>query len=140
MSISTLSFDRPASGRQLAARFDVVLVATSLILATIGVVMVYSATRYDQVTTGLSSHYYLERQAAFVVIGVVVMVVLAAVDYHWVELASTVLYVGIVVALLAMFAIGHSALGATRWINIGPFQLQPSDFAVLIEVAVDAAF
>jgi len=140
VSISSLSFDRPASGRQMAARFDVVLVLTALILSAVGVVMVYSATRNDQVATGLSPHYYLERQAVFVVIGVVVMAVLAAVDYHWVEHGATALYLGIVLALLAMFAIGHSALGATRWINIGPFQLQPSAFAVLVEVAVVAAY
>ena len=140
MSISTLSFERPVEGRQLVARLDVVLVLTTLVLAMVGVVMVYSATRDHQVALGLSSRYYLYRQALFVGIGVVVMVVAAALDYHWIEHASTVLYVGIVLALVAMFGIGHSALGATRWINLGPFQFQPSAFAVLVEIAVVAAF
>ncbi len=140
MSMSTLSFERPATGRQLAARFDVVLVLATLILSVVGTIMVYSATRDNQAATGLSSHYYLDRQAMFVVLGLVVMAVLAAVDYHWIEHAATVLYLGIVLALLSMFAIGRTALGATRWINVGPFQLQPSAFAVLAEIAVVAAF
>ncbi len=140
MSISTLSFERPAEGRELAARVDIVLVLTTLVLAAVGVVMVYSATRDHQVALGLSSHYYLYRQALFVVLGTVVMVALTAIDYHWIEHAATVLYVAIVLALVAMFAIGHSALGATRWINLGPFQFQPSAFAVLAEIAVVAAF
>ncbi|MDA8071402.1 MAG: rod shape-determining protein RodA [Actinomycetota bacterium] len=138
--MSTLSFERPATGRQLAARFDVVLVLATLILSVVGTIMVYSATRDNQAATGLSSHYYLDRQAMFVVLGLVVMAVLAAVDYHWIEHAATVLYLGIVLALLSMFAIGRTALGATRWINVGPFQLQPSAFAVLAEIAVVAAF
>ncbi len=140
MSMSTLSFERPATGRQLADRFDVVLVLATLILSVVGTIMVYSATRDNQAATGLSSHYYLDRQAMFVVLGLVVMAVLAAVDYHWIEHAATVLYLGIVLALLSMFAIGRTALGATRWINVGPFQLQPSAFAVLAEIAVVAAF
>lgn len=140
MTTSTLSFERPATGRQMAARFDVVLVLATLILAAVGTLMVYSATRDNQAATGLGPHYYLERQAVFVVLGLVVMVVLAAADYHWIEHAASVLYAGIVLSLLAMFAIGKSALGATRWINIGPFQLQPSAFAVLAEIAVVAAF
>lgn len=140
MSISTLSFERPATGRQLIGRIDAVLVLATIALAGLGVVMVYSATRNGQVAAGLSAHYYLYRQAIFVVLGVVVMTVLAVVDYHWLELAATVLYGGLVLSLLAMFAIGHSSLGATRWISIGGFQFQPSAFAPLVMVAITAAF
>ncbi len=140
MSIDTLSFDRPATGRGLLARLDLVLVLCTLTLAGVGVVMVYSATRDGQVAAGLSPHYYLVRQAIFVVVGVVAMAVLALTDYHWIEAVATALYAGLVLALLAMFAIGHSALGATRWIDIGPFQLQPSAFGALVEAAVVAAY
>ncbi|MCK4177198.1 rod shape-determining protein RodA [Aciditerrimonas ferrireducens] len=140
MSVLTLPAERRAGVRRSWWRADPLLVGASLVLAAIGVVMVYSATRNGQAALGLGPHYFMERQAIFVVLGLVVMVVLAAVDYHWVEAASTVLYVGIVLALLAMFAIGHRALGATRWINIGPFQLQPSAFAVLAEICVVAAY
>ncbi len=140
MTTSSLSFERPVEGRQLVARVDVVLVLATIVLAAVGVVMVYSATRDHQAALGLSSRYYLYRQAMFVGLGVVAMAVLAAVDYHWIEHAGTILYVGIVVALVAMFGIGHTALGATRWINLGPFQFQPSAFAVLVEIAVVAAF
>lgn len=140
MSLSSLTFDRPATGRRLLGRLDLVLVTATLLLAAVGVVMVFSATRDGQAAAGLSTHYYLIRQAIFVVIGAIVMVVLAVVDYHWLEHAATVLFIGLVLALLAMFAIGHSALGATRWINLGPFQFQPSAFAALVEVAVVAAY
>lgn len=131
---------RATSGRHLALRIDVVLVLTTLAVAALGVLMVYSATRDKLALAGFSTHYYLNRQAGFVVIGVIVMAVLAVVDYHWLEHASGVLYVGLILALLAMFAVGHNSLGATRWISVGPLQFQPSAFAALVEIAVVATF
>ncbi|HXW35398.1 MAG TPA: rod shape-determining protein RodA [Acidimicrobiales bacterium] len=131
---------RASTGRHLAFRIDVVLVLATLIVAAVGVVMVYSATRDKLALAGFSSHYYLNRQAGFVVVGFIVMTALALVDYHWLEHASAVLYVGIILALLAMFAIGHSQQGATRWIGFGPFQFQPSAFATLVEIVIVATF
>ena len=139
--VSNLLSPRPSSGRLLALRLDVALVFTSLVVAVIGVVIVYSATRSKLVVAGASPHYFLDRQAAYVVVGVVAMVVLAALDYHWLEHAAAVFYVGIILALLAMFAgIGSRALGATRWIQLGPVQIQPSAFATLVLVVVVATF
>ena len=131
---------RRSAGRALALRLDYGLMTTTLMVAAVGVVIVYSATRSKLILAGLSPHYFLDRQAAFVVVGVVVMGVLAALDYHWLEHAVWVLYVGIVLALLAVFGIGHSALGATRWIQLGPIQVQPSAFGTVVLVVVVAAF
>ena len=131
---------RPSAGRALTMRLDLVLVFTTLAVAVLGVVFVYSATRTQLVLAGVSPHYYLDRQAAYVVAGVIAMVVLAAVDYHWMEYASNVLYAGIILALLAMFVIGSSALGATRWLQVGPVQIQPSAFATLVMIVVVATF
>jgi rod shape determining protein RodA len=139
-SVSIAHDHRTSAGRPVALRIDIVLVLTTLAVAALGVVMVYSATRDKLALAGFSTHYYLNRQTEFVVVGVIVMTVLALVDYHWLEHASGVLYVGLVLALLAMFAVGHSQLGATRWISIGPLQFQPSAFAALVLIAVVATF
>jgi rod shape determining protein RodA len=138
--LSTSLAHRPSGPWSLALRVDVVLGLSTLIVAAIGVVLVYSATRSKLALAGINSHYFLTRQAAFVVVGVVVMVVLAALDYRWLEHASAVLYVGMILALLAMFAIGHRALGATRWIQLGPLQVQPSAFAALVLIVTVATF
>src|ERR1039458_2077393 len=71
--------------RQFTARFDVVLVGTALLLATTGVVMIYSATRGKLALAGEDPYYYLKRQAIFMVIGLVVMVALAIFDYRRLE-------------------------------------------------------
>lgn len=124
----------------LALRADVLLLLTTLAVAITGVVIVYSATRSKLVLAGVSPHYFLDRQAAYAIVGLIVMVVLMALDYRWLEHASAVLYVGIILALLAMFVIGSSAKGATRWIQVGPLQVQPSEFATLVLIVTIATF
>jgi rod shape determining protein RodA len=124
----------------LARRVDILLVLSTIVVAAVGVLMVYSATRDKLALAGDDPHYFLTRQAAFVVVGVIAMVVLALADYHWLEHAGTVLYVLMLLSLLAMFAIGSSQLGATRWLQIGPVQLQPSAFASLILVVIVAGY
>jgi rod shape determining protein RodA len=127
--------------RQLSARFDVILLGASLVLALTGVVMIYSATRGKLSLAGEDPHYYLKRQTAYVLIGVVVMVALALFDYRRLEQISTVLYVGILVALLAVLSpIGSPALGSARWFSFGPLQLQPSEFATLVLIVAIATY
>jgi rod shape determining protein RodA len=140
LPVSTSFSQRPSAGRLLALRIDLALILTTLVVAGLGVVLVYSATRSKLALAGINSHYFLTRQAAYVVVGVVVMVVLTALDYRWLEHASAVLYVGMVLALLAMFAIGSRAHGATRWLQLGPIQIQPSAFATLVLIITVATF
>lgn len=124
----------------MVLRLDYGLLSTTLVVAVIGVVIVYSATRSKLILQGASPHYFLDRQAAYVVVGTTVMVVLAAIDYRWLHNAAWVLYGGLVLGLLSVFVIGSSALGATRWIQLGPIQLQPSAFGTVVLLVVVAAF
>ena len=139
--MSTLLPHRPSPGRPLVLRADLALIGTTLIVAAIGVVIVYSSTRSLAVLEGLSAHYYVYRQAAYVIVGALAMIVLAALDYRWLEHASAVLYVGIILALLALFTpIGSNALGATRWIQLAGVQVQPSSFAIPVLIVTVATF
>ncbi|HUY65567.1 MAG TPA: rod shape-determining protein RodA [Acidimicrobiales bacterium] len=126
--------------RHSFARFDLVLLAATMILAVTGVIMIYSATRGALTLEGLDPHYYLKRQAVFLVLGVTVMVVVALFDYRRLEQISTVLYVGIVLALLAVLAVGSSAQGSARWFSLGPLQLQPSEFATVVLIIAVATY
>ncbi|MDA8057445.1 MAG: rod shape-determining protein RodA [Actinomycetota bacterium] len=124
----------------LVGRFDVVVSGASIALAILGVVMVYSATRVKLALSGTNPHYYLDRQAVFVVIGIVVMVGVALFDYRRLEPWATVLYVGTVFALLGVFVVGSHALGSQRWYALGPLQLQPSEFATLTLIVAIATY
>ncbi len=125
--------------RHLFARFDPVLVGTSLLLAALGVLMIYSATRGWLGRAGDDPEYFLKRQAVFMVIGVVVMVALALMDYRRLEQVSTLLYVGILLALVAVLATPERQ-GAQRWFPLGPLQLQPSEFATLVLIIAIATY
>ena len=116
---------------------DFALVVAVLVLGAVGAVMVYSATRSAY---PLEPSYYLKRQIAYGVVGTGAMVVCALVDYRRLEEWGYVFYGAVVLALVAVKAIGHSENGAQRWISFAGFQFQPSEFAVLAVIAVIAVY
>jgi rod shape determining protein RodA len=122
---------------ELVRHCDFILVASAVLLSFIGAVMVYSATRVGQISIDGDPKYYLKRQLAWVAIGLVVMVVVALIDYHRLEQWGYVFYGLIVLSLVAVLThFGHSALGAQRWFSLGPLELQPSEFAALALIVV----
>lgn len=132
--MTQLSFERRQPQRWLywLRRVDVVLIGATVALACMGTTVLYSATRHQLRSQGLSSTYYLQRQGLFDVLGAVVLVVVVAVGYQRLVRLGGLVYVLLLLALLAIFSpLGHSALGAARWIPIGPLQFQPSAFGSL---------
>jgi len=138
---------REESGVLAALRhLDVVLLASTLALSALGMIVVYSATK---TVYAFEPTYYLKRQIVFSVIGVGVMAAVAFIDYRRLEQWAYVIFGAIVLSLLAVFVIGKSVTAGTgatasgiaqRWINLGPFQLQPSEFAALGLVGVLAVY
>lgn len=122
------------------ADFDLVLVVATLATAVLGVVMVYTGSRATAASAGLSPHYFLDRQVVFVFLGVIVMAVMAVIDYRRIELVGMVIYGLSIAGLLGVFLVGHHAQGAGRWINLGPIEVQPSEFAVLGLIVALATF
>ena len=120
--------------------FDWILVLATLVVSTVGVVMVYTATRGSLLAQGEDPRTFLKKQGLFVVLGFVAMVVVAVVDYRRLEQLAMLAYWLIVLALMGVFVVGSSAQGAARWFSIGPLQLQPSEFAVLALILAVAAY
>lgn len=140
MALGGIVTRRDTSRRDMSAAWrhiDGVLVACVVALAGIGIVMIYSATRgaeppYNQA--------FLIRQTVFVAIGFAAMAAVAAIDYRRIREWAWIPYVLSVVALLAVLTpLGSNIKGAQRWFAIGPFTLQPSEFAKLALVVVMAA-
>ena len=111
----------------------VVFLVTAFGLLMFGMLMIYSSSSIVGLTTRSYGHdptYFLVRQAGFAVGGIVLAVVLACVDYHaWKGRLLTGVWVLMVLLLLVVYTslAGRDAYGATRWIAIGPFSLQPSE-------------
>jgi len=107
-------------------------------IACLGVLMVYSAT---QNRVEGDATFFLRRQAMFVVIGVGVMALLAAVDYRILRDRAPLVYVAMVVGLLLVLSpVGSNRRGSQAWFQLGPYQLQPSELAKVALILVVAAY
>lgn len=113
----------------------IVFVAVALALTAFGLLMIFSSSSVTALTSEGNDYnpaYYLQRQLIFAALGVVLAIVVASQDYHrWSRTLLYPLWGGTVLLLLAILTpiAGQGAYGATRWIAIGPFTLQPSEFA-----------
>ena len=112
---------------------DPILLVTSLALTAFGILAVYIAGSDDR------EAYALNQSLGFV-LGLAAAVPLALMDYRRLKGYLPLLYGVTIVMLLAVLVMGISAKGAQRWIDIGPVQVQPSEFAKLLVVVVLAGY
>jgi rod shape determining protein RodA len=137
--MTTLARTHVATRRNVPP-FDPILLVATLLVSVVGVVMVYTATRGSLLAQGEDPKTFLKKQGLFVVLGIIVMVVVALIDYRRLEPIANILYWLIILALLGVFVVGSSAQGAARWFSLGPLQLQPSEFAVLALILAVSAY
>lgn len=114
----------PEDSRRRLRHVDWALLVVTLLLVAVGAVMVWSATRTPDAPLGL-----VRDRIAHVVIGVVLMMACATLPYRSLGEAWKVIYVGNLVLLALVELVGRTALGAQRWLVVGPLSLQPSEFA-----------
>jgi rod shape determining protein RodA len=110
--------------------FDWALFLVACLLAVIGVVNLYSAT---SVARAALSDAYIQ-QVYWLVVGGILATVVAAIDYRHYERLGYVLYAVGIVLLLLVLVLGKDIRGSSRWINIGSFSFQPSEFMKLFLV------
>jgi cell division protein FtsW len=110
------------------------LLLVTLLLMGAGLVMVFSASQALAYVQHRSPYYYFERQALWMLLGSIALVVLSRVDYHRLRaLAPLGAAICVVLMLLVLVpSIGIRVNGARRWIDLGPLgSLQPSELAKL---------
>jgi rod shape determining protein RodA len=116
---------------------DLVLVLTVVAIAAFGLLMIHSATKSDAAGAGT----FVEKQTMFCMIGFVGMLIAAVVDYRIIRDFAPVLYGGTILVLLAVKSpLGSTSKGTQAWFDLGPFQLQPSEFAKLALILTIAAY
>lgn len=108
-----------------------VLAACVVVLNLIGVVMVLSASSVTALYDYGSSFHFFLRQAVWVSVGFVVLIVASRIDYHlWRRLALPL--VGLSLGLLvAVLFVGLEVNGAQRWLGTEAMSIQPAEFAKL---------
>lgn len=120
--------------------FDAVLAAAVVLIGAFGCLMIYTATRDQLEAAGISPLYYVKKQAIYMVIGVVVMVAVAAIDYRRFRDWAVLIYGFCVLMLLAVYVVGHKSRGSQAWFQIGSYQMEPSEFAKVGLVIALAAY
>ena len=116
--------------------FDWPLFISVAALAVIGVINLYSATSVGRT---VHAEDYIQ-QIYWLVGGGLLATVVAAIDYRHYERLGYVLYGGGVVLLLLVFILGREIRGSSRWIYIGSYSFQPSEFVKLFLVIALAKY
>ncbi|MDZ7832867.1 MAG: rod shape-determining protein RodA [Desulfobacterales bacterium] len=108
--------------RRLIQYFDWGLLLIALLIAGIGLLLLYSAVQTSEIRSIL---YY--KQMVWLSLGFLVMVAVFLFNYKHLDQWSLIIYIGCVGLLLLVFVFGKHVGGSTRWLAIGPFTLQPSE-------------
>jgi rod shape determining protein RodA len=118
--------------------FDPFMLLAMVGLVVYGLAMVYSAT-YERTGIGVDPLVY--RDTLYAAIGLLLFVTLSAVDYHVLRNLAWPLYVGCIGLLAFVLVSGRILHGAQRWIQVGPWQFQPSEIAkVCVIIALSRYF
>ncbi|MCI0747815.1 MAG: rod shape-determining protein RodA [Verrucomicrobia subdivision 3 bacterium] len=132
-----------ALGQERQSKIDWLLLAALAGLMTIGLAFIYSATMVTEAAQ--TAPWYRQRwilQIVWYLAGISAAVILCLIDYHILARWSFVAYWVTILFLLAVLIPGVGAMrfGARRWIDLGFFQIQPSEFVKLSFIFAQAHF
>jgi rod shape determining protein RodA len=123
--------------RRLIFHVDWLLLGALVLLTGIGIAMIYSTT-YDAVAGHPGPQ--VRTQTYALLLGLIALVVCLTFDYRFFAEHSLMLFGGLVALLLFVLFKGSTQFNATRWIAIGPFNLQPSEFGRMVLALVLATY
>ena len=112
-------------------KIDIPFLSLVLVLLSVGLVMLFSASYAYSDTNFGNSYRFISRQAIFAVVGVAIMLGVSLIDYHIYKKFAWIFYFGTVglLALLLVLPPMVEDSGVKRWFAIGSFSFQPSEFA-----------
>ena len=114
---------------------DVVMLVVTLVLVSLGTVMVYSSSSIVSLERFGDEYFFLKKQILFVIIGIITMIVMTKIPYLlWRKTAYVGMLISIVLlSLLLIPGFGVKVGGATRWLRVGGFSFQVTE---LVKVAL----
>ena len=124
---------------RLVENLDYTLLFAVVFLCFYGLLVLYSSTRLAA-TVGSDPYFFLKRQSLWALIGFILLSIIIFIDYHNLERYSKLIYFGAVILLIMVIFSGRTTYGARRWLAIGPFDFQPSEFAKIALIAFLADF
>lgn len=122
--------------RRLLTNIDWMLVGLVLTVCLFGILNIYSATTPYKLA---GAPYYL-KQFNWMLFGIMVALIVCSIDYHILEDISYWLYGLLLLLLIAVLVFGRSSMGATRWLNFGIFNIQPSELMKIVIIMTFARY
>ena len=123
--------------KKLLRKMDMKLLLSVTAIIIISLIVIGSATHVN--TPSEERYWFVQRQGMFALINAGVAIFLMNFDYKMLQRYGQKMYIFNLVMLLAVMFVGQSALGAQRWIQLGPITLQPSEFSKIIMIVSLAA-
>lgn len=118
-------------------RPELLLIVSAGLLIMLGLLMIYSASSIVALKEFDNQFHYLIAQARFIAIGLILLIIASIIPYRtWSTPAVWVAWLITTVLLLTTFFVGLTGGGATRWVSIGGFSLQPTEFAKITSVLI----
>jgi rod shape determining protein RodA len=124
---------------RLTENLDFTLLFATVFLCFYGLLVLYSSTRLATMG-GSDPYFFVKRQSLWALIGFLFLTIIILIDYHNLERYSKVIYFGAIILLIMVIISGRSTFGARRWLAIGPFDFQPSEFAKIALIVFLADF
>ena len=109
--------------------FDFGLFGSVILAIAFGVAMIHSAIAGNETLVGL-----VQRQIIFAGLGLLVILIVAVIDYHYWSALIRQIYFVIMVFLLILYLIGGERFGAARWLETGLISIQPTELAKIVAI------
>jgi rod shape determining protein RodA len=120
-------------------QMDKVLLTAVILIAVLGIFFLYSAT-WDRGESGNVLNTVVIKQCLWVITGLFFLFIIANIDYiKMLDLAYFFYAINLIVLVLLLI-FGGERYGAKRWVDLGPFSLQPSEFAKITVILALALF
>ena len=107
---------------------DITLFVLVCILAVFGLIMLYSTSAYNGYVKFGDAGYYFKKQLFATTLGVAVMLAVSQIDYRIFRNLAVPAYIISLILSALVLVIGDEYNGSKRWLSLGPFSFQPSEF------------
>ena len=105
------------------------LVILVMILVSVGLLLLLSTSAYNGRVKFHDPAYYFKKQLFATLLGILVFYLVSGIDYHVIVQFALPLYVISILLGIAVLLFGDEYNGSRRWLSLGPFSFQPSEFA-----------
>lgn len=124
--------------RERALKPDLLIILSYLALSGLSVIMIYTASAPRLIAEGLDPTRTARRQIVFIGIGLVVFIATSLIEHRTLRMLTPLAYGASLLTLVVVLFMPERA-SANRWIPIGSFQFQPSEFAKVAVILALAA-